>query len=72
MISVMKCLAILCLPVTFPALSPIFPAPLHRPAPAAAVIFSRSFSVAASSASRLRARLAARIGLWQQTSRSPG
>jgi hypothetical protein len=69
---VMKCLATLCLPVTFPARSPILPAPLHLPVPAAAVIFSRSFSVAASSAARLRARSAARTGLWQQISRSPG
>ena len=46
--------------------------PFSRPASAEALILARSVSVAASSASRLRARSAARAGLRQQISRSPG
>src|ERR1017187_1620516 len=68
----MKCLAILCLPMTFPTLIPVLSGSFSRPAAADAAILSRSASVAVSSAWRLLARSAARNGLQQQPGRPPG
>ena len=69
-----KCLAILNLLITLPTRSAILSRPrsgrLSRRV--AAAILSSSVAVAASSSSRLRARSAARAGLRQHTSRSPG
>ena len=67
-----KCLAILYLLITLPTLMPISAAPVSRPAATRAAIGASSFSVAASRSSRLRARSAARAGLRQAISRSPG
>ena len=67
----MRCLATLCLPMTLPALIPILSASFSRPAATYFLILSRSASVAASRSWRVRARSAARTGLWQQISRSP-
>src|SRR5258708_1308437 len=58
--------------ITFPIRIPILSGSFSRPAAAEAWILARSFSVSASSSSRVRARSAASTGLWQQTSRSPG
>ena len=67
-----KCLPVLYLLITLPTSTPIFAAPVSRPAWTRAVTGASSFSVAASRSSRLRARSAASTGLRQQTSRSPG
>ena len=67
-----KCLPVLYLLITLPTSTPIGPAPVSRPAWTRAMIGASSFSVAASSSSRLRARSAASTGLRQAISRSPG
>jgi len=67
-----KCLPALYLLITLPASTPIAAATDSRPAATRAAMGASSFSVAASRSSRLRARSAARTGLRQATSRSPG
>jgi hypothetical protein len=67
-----KCLAVLYLLIILPASTPIGPAPWSLPAATRAMSGASSFSVAASRSSRLRARSAARCGLRQAISRSPG
>ena len=67
-----KCLPVLYLVITLPTSTPIGPAPASRPAWTRAMMGASSFSVAASRSSRLRARSAARTGLRQAISRSPG
>jgi hypothetical protein len=68
----LECLAVFYLLITLPTATPIGPAPASLPAWTRAMIGASSFSVAASSSSRLRVRSAARTGLRQATSRSPG
>ena len=67
-----KCLPVLYLLITLPTSTPIGPAPASLPAWTRAMRGASSFSVAASRSSRTRARSAARTGLRQATSRSPG
>ena len=67
-----KCLPVLYLVITLPTSTPIGPAPGSLPAWTRAMMGASSFSVAASSSSRVRARSAARTGLRQAISRSPG
>ena len=67
-----KCLPVLYLLITLPTSTPMGPAPVSFPAWTRAVMGARSFSVAASSSVRVRARSAARTGLRQAMSRSPG
>ena len=67
-----KCLPVLYLLITLPTSTPMGPAPVSLPAWTRARRGASSFSVAASRSSRTRARSAARTGLRQATSRSPG
>ena len=67
-----KCLPVLYLVITLPTSTPISPAPASRPAATRVMMGASSFSVAASSSSRVRARSAASTGLRQAISRSPG
>src|SRR6185503_17460265 len=69
-----KCLAILEWLITLPTRSAILSLPrsARLARPVAAAMGVSSFSVAANRSWRLRARLSARAGLWQHTSRSPG
>jgi hypothetical protein len=64
-------LAGLYLLITLPTATPMVPAPVSR-AWTGVMMGASSFSVAASSSPRVRARSAARIGLRQAISRSPG
>ena len=72
MIVMSKCLLVLYLLITLPTSTPMAPALVSLPAATRAMMGASSFSVAASSSPRVRARSAARAGLRQATSRSPG
>jgi hypothetical protein len=58
--------------MSLPTFTPIRSAPVNRPVATAVLIGASADSVAVSSASRLPARSAARVGLRQAISRSPG